>query len=234
MFLGKVNLAKKHEQHKVETLLRRKENLESKLEQLKYHKLLKTISANCKLSLKKNEFTREPTSIYQENPQDPKMSIRSNVYFYENLIKDQFSISDSSDSDEELNQYMNNRTACEHALKRFQEKNPDSSKEPRQISDRRMKMLDADDQVKFIKKLNAIRVEQRSDGKMIDGCQGSEILNILVKSGSTSHDDVDYNKEYKKLSNDLQITENYIHSMQQQSQQIPERPSLFHDSIFAN
>ena len=88
MFIGKVNLAKKNEQHKVSELLLRKKNLEMKLEQLKYHKLLKTISANCKLSLTRNEFTKKPSSIYEENPQDPKMGIRSNVYFYDSLIRD--------------------------------------------------------------------------------------------------------------------------------------------------
>ena len=32
MFMGKVNMAKKTEQHKVDKLLKRKENLETKLE----------------------------------------------------------------------------------------------------------------------------------------------------------------------------------------------------------
>ena len=52
-----------------------------------------------------NEWTKKPSSIYEENPQDPKMGIRSNVYFYDSLIKDQFNLSDSSDSDVELNKY---------------------------------------------------------------------------------------------------------------------------------
>ena len=64
---------------------------------------MKTISANSKLSItQKGEFTKKPTSIYEENPTDPKMSIRSNLYFYDNLIKDAFNVSDSSDSEEDI------------------------------------------------------------------------------------------------------------------------------------
>ena len=103
MFMVKVNSARKQEAHKVEKLLRRKERLEIKLEHLKYHKLLKTISANCKSSMNQKEFSKPPSSIYEENPTDPKMGIRANVYFYDNLIKEQFAVSDSSDSEEELN-----------------------------------------------------------------------------------------------------------------------------------
>ena len=59
-----------------------------KLEHLKYHKLLRTISANCKSSIHQKEYSKKPTSIYEENPVDPKMGIRANIYFYENLIKE--------------------------------------------------------------------------------------------------------------------------------------------------
>ena len=111
MFMTKVNQAKREEHHKVQELLKRKEKLEGKLEALKYHKLLKQISGTCKSSMHQHEFTKKPTSIYEENPADPKMGIPSNVYFYDNLIKEQFTVSDSSDSEEDLteNKYKRSR-----------------------------------------------------------------------------------------------------------------------------
>ena len=141
-------MARKTEAHKVQKLIARKNNLEARLEHLKYHKLMKTISANSKLSItQKGEFTKKPTSIYEENPTDPKMSIRSNLYFYDNLIKDAFNVSDSSDSEEDIKEtgLNTNKKAYEKALQRFMSRNKDMSQHPKQISDRRMKTLAAED-----------------------------------------------------------------------------------------
>ena len=94
------------------------------------------------------------------------MGIPSNVYFYDNLIKEQFTISDSSDSEEDLaeNKYKRGNQNYEQALERFKSRNKDKTAPPRQISDRRMMLLDPEDQVRLMKKIQQIRVMQRSDG----------------------------------------------------------------------
>ena len=135
--------------------MRRKEKLEGKLEQLRYHKLLKQISGSARKSMNQHEFTKKPTSIYEENPADPKMGIPSNIYFYDNLIKEHFTVSDSSDSEEDINdsKYKRGHQRYEEALERFKSRNKDPRKKPKQISDRRLKMLEPEDQVKLMKKI---------------------------------------------------------------------------------
>ena len=110
--------------------------------------------------MNQHEFTKKPSSIYDENPADPKMGIPSNIYFYDNLIKENFTISDSSDSEEDLTekQYLRGNKKYELALERFKARNINKKKDPRQISDRRMKMLEPEDQVRLMKKVQQIRV----------------------------------------------------------------------------
>ena len=88
------------------------------------------------------------------------MGIPSNIYFYDNLIKENFTISDSSDSEEDLTdkQYLRGNKKYELALERFKARNINKSKNPKQISDRRMKMLEPEDQVRLMKKVQQIRV----------------------------------------------------------------------------
>ena len=88
------------------------------------------------------------------------MGIPSNIYFYDNLIKENFTVSDSSDSEEDLSdkQYLRGNKKYELALERFRDRNKNKMKEPKQISDRRMKMLEPEDQVRLMKKVQQIRV----------------------------------------------------------------------------
>ena len=88
------------------------------------------------------------------------MGIPSNIYFYDNLIKENFTVSDSSDSEEDLSdkQYLRGNKKYELALERFRDRNKNKMKEPKQISDRRMKMLEPEDQVRLMKKVHQIRV----------------------------------------------------------------------------
>ena len=83
------------------------------------------------------------------------MGIPSNIYFYDNLIKENFTVSDSSDSEEDLSdkQYLRGNKKYELALERFRDRNKNKMKEPKQISDRRMKMLEPEDQVRLMKKV---------------------------------------------------------------------------------
>ena len=55
-----------------------------------------------------------------------------------------------------------------------------------------MKMLAPEDQVRLMKKVHAIKVMQRNDGQMIEDINRGSILNLLLKRGAASHDDVDY------------------------------------------
>ena len=114
------------------------------------------------------------------------MGIPSNVYFYDNLIKEQFTVSDSSDSEEDLteNKYKRSSHNYAQALDRFKSRNKDKTAAPKQISDRRMKMLDPEDQVRLMKKIQQIRVMQRSDGQMVDDIGRGNILDILLKQGT--------------------------------------------------
>ena len=46
------------------------------------------------------------SSIYEENPIDPKVDIPANKYMFETTIKDTFNIDDSSSEDEEEKKQM--------------------------------------------------------------------------------------------------------------------------------
>ena len=61
------------------------------------------------------------------------MGIPSNIYFYDNLIKENFTISDSSDSEEDLTekQYLRGNKKYELALERFKARNINKKKDPR-------------------------------------------------------------------------------------------------------
>jgi hypothetical protein len=66
---------------------------------MKYSKLLKNLSMTNSLMNSKNKGT-VPSSIYEENPIDPKLGIPANTYMFDNIIHDAYNIEDSS-SDEE-------------------------------------------------------------------------------------------------------------------------------------
>ena len=52
---------------------------------------------------------------------------------------------------------------------------------------------------------------QRKDGQMIDDIGRGNILDILVKQGTHSNGDVNYQKEFKKLSKDLKLVNQFLH-----------------------
>ena len=62
-----------------------------------------------------------------------------------------------TDADEEVKEFGPSKKTYERALERFMSRNKDKTRAPRQISDRRMKTLAAEDQVRLIKKFNAIK-----------------------------------------------------------------------------
>ena len=67
---------------------------------MKYAKLLRTLSDASYLQEAK-ERTKQPSSIHEENPVDPKIGIPANTYMFESIVKDAFNIDDSSSEDEE-------------------------------------------------------------------------------------------------------------------------------------
>ena len=100
--MAKARLAKKSQKMVVQEIYRRKDALENKLFQMKYTKLLRAISSsNRMLNAGSGTFAGKVSSIYEENPSDPKTEIPANKFMFENIIKDAFEIQDSSESGEE-------------------------------------------------------------------------------------------------------------------------------------
>ena len=56
-----------------------------------------------------NDQKRHPSSIYEENPVDPKVDIPANKVMFNTTIKDAFDIDDSSSEDEEEKKQMFNK-----------------------------------------------------------------------------------------------------------------------------
>ena len=46
---------------------------------------------------------------------------------------------------------------------------------------------------------------------MIDDIGRGNILDILVKQGTNSYDDVNYQKEFRKLTKDLKLVNQFVH-----------------------
>ena len=87
--------------------MRRKDALESKLFQMKYSKLLRAISDSTRMaSSTRGGFAEKISSIYEENPSDPKTEIPANKFMFENIIKDAFDVHDSSDEEEDKKDFM--------------------------------------------------------------------------------------------------------------------------------
>jgi len=67
---------------------------------MKYGKLLKTLSDQTYLQ-KTGAKNSNPSSIYEENPVDPRVGIPANTYMFDNVVKDAFNFDDSSSEEEE-------------------------------------------------------------------------------------------------------------------------------------
>ena len=74
---------------------------------MKYSKLLHAISdSNRVLTTGGGCFNDKISSIYEENPTDPKTDIPSNKFMFENIIKDAFEIQDSSDEEDDKKDFL--------------------------------------------------------------------------------------------------------------------------------
>ena len=85
---------------RIKQIFKRKEALESKLFKMKYAKLLKTLADQSYHKINQAQKSKV-SSIYIENPRDPKVGIPANTYMFENVIKDAFNLDDSSSEEEE-------------------------------------------------------------------------------------------------------------------------------------
>lgn len=121
--LAKTNMAKKNEKRLLKQIWKRKEALETMLFKMKYDKLLKTLAGgNYMISQMRKE--KGPSSIYIENPQDPKVDIPSNIFMFNNIIKDTFEVEDSSTDEEDERQFMTGKEWLDICLDSYEEKNP--------------------------------------------------------------------------------------------------------------
>ena len=74
---------------------------------MKYSKLLHAISdSNRVLTTGGGCFNGKISSIYEENPTDPKTDIPANKFMFENIIKDAFEIQDSSDEEDDKKDFL--------------------------------------------------------------------------------------------------------------------------------
>lgn len=114
-FMARAKNAKKSEQVAVKSIFKRKEALETKLFKMKYAKLLRIITDQSRHQSLNQE--RHPTSIYEENPVDPKIDIPANKYMFETTIKDTFNIDDSSsDEEDERRKFYTNKEMLQQCL----------------------------------------------------------------------------------------------------------------------
>ena len=90
--MAKAKLAKKSNQVVIQQIYRRKDALENKLFQMKYSKLLRAISDSNRVLTVSGGFAQKISSIYEENPSDPKTDIPANRFMFENIIKDAYDI----------------------------------------------------------------------------------------------------------------------------------------------
>lgn len=59
---------------------------------MKYSKLLRAISDSNRVLTTAGGFAAKVSSIYEENPSDPKTDIPANKFMFENIIKDAYEI----------------------------------------------------------------------------------------------------------------------------------------------
>ena len=64
------------------------------------------------------------SSIYEENPSDPKTGIPANRFMFDTVIRDAFEIYDSSDDEEEKKDFLSQSEWYERVLQIFHDKNP--------------------------------------------------------------------------------------------------------------
>ncbi len=66
-----------------------------------------------------------PSSIYEENPVDPKIGIPQNTYMFECIIKDAFDIHESSsDEEEDKKDILTEKEWHQKCMEIYERKNP--------------------------------------------------------------------------------------------------------------
>ena len=64
------------------------------------------------------------SSIYEENPSDPKIEIPANKFMFENIIRDVYDIEDSSEEEEGFNDFKTQKEWYRKIMQLYEEKNP--------------------------------------------------------------------------------------------------------------
>lgn len=135
----------------VKQIFKRKEALENKLFKMKYSKLLRTLTDQSRTQIA--DQRRHPSSIYEENPVDPKVDIPANKYMFDVTIKDAFEIYDSSsDEEEEKKNFYTKSEMFDQCMEIYEDKNPVKVGRVAGPSQRKLNKIDCIEQAKIISK----------------------------------------------------------------------------------
>jgi len=92
---------------------------------MKYAKLLKNLSGSNSSLLNSKSKETAPSSIYVENPLDPKIGIPANTFAFDYIIHDAFNIDDSSSDEEPSNEgVLTEKEWLKKCLESYEDKNP--------------------------------------------------------------------------------------------------------------
>jgi len=73
---------------------------------MKYSKLLRAISDSNRHYTTSKGLQDKISSIYEENPSDPKSDIPANKFMFETVIRDAFDVYDSSDEEADEKDFL--------------------------------------------------------------------------------------------------------------------------------
>lgn len=125
---------------------------------MKYSKLLRAISDSNRVLTTSGGFSEKLSSIYEENPSDPKTDIPANKFMFENVIKDAFEIHDSSDDDDDKKDFLSQHEWYNKVMRIYEKKNPVKAGRVFEPSQNKISKLTCLDQAKIIIRKNQISV----------------------------------------------------------------------------
>ena len=152
-----------------------------------------------------------PSSIYEENPVDPRVGIPANTHMFDNVVKDAFNFDDSSSDEEEKAAMLNEKEMLQKCVQIYEDKNPLKLGRLAGPSQRKLNKLDSIDQAKIISKRNQIKVAKREDGLMLEGQENSgNVLNYMFKKFSNNGY---YENMFKRLVTSIKKHERNQHQL---------------------
>mmetsp|Transcript_2165 Transcript_2165/g.2999 ORF Transcript_2165/g.2999 Transcript_2165/m.2999 type:complete len:127 (+) Transcript_2165:149-529(+) len=125
---------------------------------MKYSKLLRAISDSNRHYATSKGMQDKISSIYEENPSDPKSDIPANKFMFETVIRDAFDVYDSSDEEADEKDFLSQREWLDRVMGIFEDKNPIKAGRIFCPSQSKMNKLGCIDQAKIMIKKNQIAV----------------------------------------------------------------------------